>query len=71
MEYVIVKYPVTRDVNIDGEQNGQTNEKLYIDAGTHTFDLGLPKDYTPEEQDVVVSGTDVLTPMEITFTRKV
>lgn len=71
MEYVIVKYPDTRDVYIDDVLNGQTNEILYIDAGTHTFDLGKPEDYLPDEQDVVVSGTNVLTPMEITFTRKV
>jgi len=71
MEYVVVKYPETRDVNIDDDQNGQTNDVLYIDAGTHLFDLGQPKDYEPAEQEVVVTGTDVLTPMEIIFTRKV
>ncbi|HHF0557990.1 TPA: hypothetical protein ACPHT1_002073 [Vibrio antiquarius] len=69
MEYVIVNYPDIRDVYIDGEQNGQTNDVLYIDAGTHTFDLGTPVDYTPVELDVVVSSTSVLTPMEITFIR--
>ncbi|MDW2170142.1 PEGA domain-containing protein [Vibrio sp. 1567] len=67
MEYVIVNYPYIRDVYIDGVQNGQTNDVLYIDAGTHTFDLGCPVDYTPVEQDVTVYGTSVLTPMEITF----
>lgn len=71
MEYITVKYPETRDVNIDDAQNGQTNDVLYIDAGTHKFDLGEPKDYEPAEQDIAISGTDVLTPMEIIFTRKV
>lgn len=71
MGYVIVKYPETRDVNIDDDLNGQTNDVLRVDDGTHVFDLGQPQDYEPAEQEVVVTGTDILIPMEITFTRKV
>lgn len=71
MGYVIVKYPETRDVNIDDDLNGQTNDVLRVDDGTHVFDLGQPLDYEPAEQEVVVTGTDILIPMEITFTRKV
>ena len=67
MEYVIVKYPYIRDVYIDGVQNGQTNVVLYIDKGTHIFDLGSPIDYTPASQNVYVSDTSVLIPLEITF----
>ena len=71
MGYVFVNYPENRDVYIDDDLNGHTNELLRVDDGTHIFALGQPKDYEPEEQEVVVTGTDILTPMEITFTRKV
>jgi hypothetical protein len=70
MEYVKVTYPTNRPVNIDGKQNGSTNEVLRIDAGTHAFDLGNPVDYEPASQDATVTGTTVLLPMVVAFTKK-
>ena len=70
MEYVIVKYPTNRFVYIDDEQNGKTNENLRVEAGTHKFDLGRLENYTPESQEVSVSGSSVLEPMEIEFFKK-
>ena len=69
MEYVIVTFPTDRFVYIDGEQNGRTNKSLRVDAGSHLFDLGSLKNYEPESQIVVVSGTTVLDPQEIVFTK--
>lgn len=71
MGYVIVKYPDNRKVYIDDGLNGNTNDVLRVDDGTHVFDLGQLRDYEPKEQEVVVTGTNILTPMEIIFTRKV
>ena len=78
-EFVIVTYPTNRSVYIDrGGRNeryltpsGNTNEILWIDAGTHVFDLGASADYDPPFQKVVIVGTTVLAPMLIVFTRKV
>ncbi|MDJ0911735.1 MAG: PEGA domain-containing protein [Woeseiaceae bacterium] len=70
MEYVIVIYPTERLVYINDVQNGKTNKKLRIEEGTHKFDLGPRKDYEPESQTVTVTGTTVLDPMEITFTKE-
>ncbi len=69
MEFVVVSFPTDRFVNIDGEKNGRTNKSLRVDAGSHEFDLGPMKNYEPESQVVVVSGTTVLDPQEIAFTK--
>lgn len=70
MEYVIVSYPTNRSVYIDGEKGGITNDVLRVEAGTHDFDLGNLKNYTPATLEVAVTGTTVLKPMSIAFTRK-
>ncbi len=67
MEYVIVKYPGSRDVFINGKKNGRTNESLRVDTGTSIFDLGEPGDYRPASREIEVADTTVLEPMEIEF----
>lgn len=69
MEHVIVTFPTSRNVFIDGEKNGRTNESLRVDAGTHIFDLGSRKNYNPGSRKVAVSGTTVLKPKKIAFTK--
>lgn len=69
MAHVIVSFPTSRFVYIDGEKNGRTNKTLRVDAGSHVFDLGPFKNYEPESQIVVVSGGTVLVPQEIVFTK--
>jgi hypothetical protein len=70
MEFVIVIYPTKRSVYVDGALTGDTNEKLWMDAGTHKFDLGVPADYDPASQNVVMAGTTVLLPMKVVFAKK-
>ena len=69
MEHVIVTFPTDRFVYIDDKQNGRTNKSLRVDAGSHLFDLGPLKNYEPESQIVAISGTTVLDPKEIAFTK--
>ena len=69
MEHVIVTFPTARFVYIDDQKNGRTNTSLRVDAGSHLFDLGPLKNYEPDSQIVVVSGTTVLDPQEIVFTK--
>jgi len=47
MEYVVVSYPTTRKVRIDGQDAGFTNDTLMVETGNHLFDLGDPRDYQP------------------------
>lgn len=70
MEHVKVTFPTRRLVYIDGEQNGYTNEVLRVDAGTHVFDLGNVRNYQPASRTEMVTGTTVIDPLEITFTKK-
>ena len=48
MEYVIVRYARKRSVYIDGEDSGETGERLRVEEGTHTIHLGDPRDYPPK-----------------------
>jgi len=68
VEYVIVRYPILRDVIIDGRRAGRTNEPLRTPTGRHTFHLGDPVDYRPAQRTVDVTGTAAEDPMIITFT---
>lgn len=67
MEWVIVRYPRVRDVFIDGRRSGPTNRMLIVRAGTQTFDLGSPVDYTPQQQRIVVTNTTAAAPRLIDF----
>jgi PEGA domain len=67
MEYVIVRYVRKRTVYIDGEDSGETGERLRVEEGTHTIHLGDPRDYTPKWRRPTVTGTTTSKPMEIEF----
>src|SRR5262245_45755146 len=69
MEFVIVKFPTERNVNVDGAAQGKTDQVLRLQAGTHSFDLDTPLDYKPANQTKRVIGTSKTSPMEIVFTR--
>jgi len=68
MEYVVVKFSEERDVYVDDQRNGKTNEMLRVSAGLHTFTLGDPQNYSPSQIDQNIVDTNVLEPAEIEFT---
>jgi hypothetical protein len=70
MEYVKVTFPTNRLVYIDGEENGNTNEVLRVDAGTHVFELGNLANFRPASRKVTVQDTTALEPLEVPFYRK-
>jgi len=67
MEYVRVDYPQERDVYIDGQLAGKTNQPLMVEEGHHVFDLGGPHDYTPASQEVLVQNTTLIDPQVVEF----
>jgi len=69
MEFVRVIYPDKRSVRVDGTVTGETGEVLQMEAGTHKFDLGTPVDYHPASKEVLVTGTTVLLPLRVEFTK--
>jgi len=52
---------------MDGNSTGKTNETLRIEEGTHIFDLGEPKNYSPRFRRAKVTNTTQIKPMEIAF----
>ena len=67
MEFLLVHFPTSRRVKIDGEFNGRTEEVIQVEAGTHVVALGPPYSFNPEEQEVVLQDTSALCPLEVSF----
>jgi len=67
MDYVEVRFAQSRKVFIDGVDTGTTNKILRVGAGTHSFELGDPKDYHPSEAIVTIRDTNPLDPIIIEF----
>ena len=67
MEFVFVDYPTSRRVNMDGQMFGRTQKPLACPSGHHTFDLHVPRNYSPASQDVNVTGTTPPRPLHILF----
>ena len=67
MEYLIVHFPRSRRVKIDGEFNGRTEDLLELEAGSHVVSLGPPDNFTPKNRRVVLKDTSELEPREIDF----
>jgi hypothetical protein len=67
-EYVIVVFPDSRDVVIDGnEEAGKTNTRLLVNAGRHTFSLQGEQNFSPSQQTVLVRNTRPNDPLTVNF----
>ena len=67
MEFLLVVYGTERDVLIDGVPAGLTNHLITLAPGAYTISLDGDKDFTPVEQEILVTGTSPLKPMRIEF----
>ena len=67
MEFIVVKYFRSRNVYLDGNLIGKTNQTLRVEEGTHLVDLGQPDNFTPASQKIRVTGTTQILPLEIEF----
>ncbi len=65
MEYVVVSYSTNRNVRIDGQVAGKTNDTLMVEKGHHIFDLNDPQDYQPPSVEKNVQDTTTVTPLII------
>jgi len=61
------KFLPNRDLTVDGEKSGTTNQAVELAAGTHTITLGPPKDFSPKKMKIVLQNTTVISPMEVRF----
>ncbi len=67
MEYLIVLFPQSREVRVDGVPQGKTNVVLQLEAGVHDVTLAPPRDFSPLEQKVLLQNTAALDPCRIQF----
>ena len=67
MEFLLVRFPRTREVLVDGHPNGWTNTIIPLPAGTYTVALGTPRDFSPDEQKIHLEFTAALDPYTVTF----
>lgn len=70
MEFIRVLFPDDRDVYINGSKNGRTAETLRVQEGRITINLGDPRNYTPMWRRPLVTGTNVIRPMEVVFEKE-
>ena len=66
-EYLVVLFPRSRRVMINGEFMGATNTKLELEGGSYEVTLGPPKNFIPEKQDIELRNTASLMPMTVQF----
>ena len=73
MSYVVVRFPVPREVYIDDEAQGSNMaasgklRRLYVNAGQHTFRLSRADDVDPAEQTLDVPERPALNPFSVEF----
>jgi len=64
---MLVKFPGTREVRVDGIPHGRTNMILQFEAGIHDVTLGPPWNFAPLEQKVLLVNTAALDPYRVEF----
>lgn len=67
-EYLLVEYPVERDVLVNGLTLGKTGQVLSVEPGYCVVELEGAQDYTPIKHEPEVGDTSAITPMVVSFT---
>ena len=71
MEYLVVLFPRSRRLVIDGELRGYTNELIELEGGEHRVSLGPPANFTPQSpRRIDLRNTSELMPHTILFKPK-
>lgn len=68
-EFVIVKFPETRDVIVDGNIMATTNDIFILETGTYTFTLSGAANFAPAPQTHAIEHTTVDEPFVVTFSQ--
>jgi hypothetical protein len=70
MEYVLVNFPDDREVLIDQEVQGHSNETIEVEKGAHIISLKMPPDdFRPRQKKITLARTSSITPQEVTFAK--
>jgi len=67
VEYLIVHFPETRRVLIDGLDQGPTDQTIELAPGTYTVSLSPSDDVKPKKRRITLSKTSPIKPSEVAF----
>jgi hypothetical protein len=67
MEFLLVVYGAERDVLIDGVPAGITNHLITLAPGSYMVSLDGNSDFTPVEQEILVTDSSPLRPKKVQF----
>jgi hypothetical protein len=71
MEYLLVVFPESRRVLVDGiDLEQETGVVIEVEAGTHIVTLRGPADFLPPEHEITLENTSVLEPLEVHFEKR-
>ncbi|MGV8057036.1 MAG: hypothetical protein AB2L12_03225 [Smithellaceae bacterium] len=70
MEYLLVNFPDEREVLIDANIQGRTNEAIEVEKGTHIIALkSPPQNFKPKQKKITLADTSSIAPQEVTFVK--
>jgi uncharacterized membrane protein len=66
-EYLVILFPRSRRVKLNGEYSGKTNRLMEIEGGKYNITLGPPENFEPDAHDIDLRGTSAQSPKIVTF----
>jgi hypothetical protein len=66
-EFLLVKFPESRQLVLNGFTQGRTNMVTRLEAGTYKVELAGQKNYSPDSQTVTLRFTAITSPAVVTF----
>ena len=61
------KFLSSRDLIVNDRHQGQVNQTIELEPGTHTLTLAAPNDFVPQKMEVVLNNTSAIAPLEVRF----
>ena len=66
-EFLLVKFPESRRLRLNGVTQGRTNMVTRLEAGTYEVELAGRRNYSPDSQTVTLRFTAITNPAVLTF----
>ena len=66
-EFLLVNFQESRQLLVNGVQQGWTNMVVRLEAGTYDVSLTGKRNFSPDSQKVTLRFTAITNPAELTF----
>jgi len=66
-EFLLVKFPESRQLVVNGVPQGRTNIIVRLEGGTYEVKLAGRRNYSPDSQTVTLRFTAITNPALLTF----